>query len=440
MSHPQHDRADDARTLALVAGLRTPFSKAGSELAGAETADLGAHVFREVLDRSGFDAGAIDEVILGAAGPSAKEANVARVAALRAGVPQRVPAMTVMRNCASGMEAIATARTRLRAGEGDVFLVGGAESMSNFPLVMGDKLTRMFQRLGKARSLGARVAAALSFRPSFLAPRVAIVEGLTDPTTGLMMGHTAENVARAFGVSRADQDAFALRSHRRAARAAESGRFRREIAPMVAPPRYSKPVVEDNGIRADQTIEALGRLRPVFDKREGDVTVGNACQITDGAVGILAMSLARARAEGLTPVAIVRDHVQVGLDPAHMGLGPAHAIPALLRRNDLTLRDIDLFEINEAFAAQVLGCQSAMASTEWCSEHLGASKAIGELHIEKLNVHGGAIALGHPIAATGARIAWTLALELRARGGGLGIATLCIGGGQGQALLLEALP
>lgn len=432
-------RHDPERTLALVAGVRTPFAKAGSTLEGAETADLASHVFREVLDRTGFDPAAVDQVVLGAAGPSAREANVARVAALRAGVPVDVPALTVMRNCASGMESIAEARNRLLAGEGEVFLVGGAESMSNFPLVMGRKLTGMFQRLAKARSLGARVAAALSFRPSFLKPRIAIVEGLTDPTTGLMMGHTAENLAREFAISRSDQDAFAMRSHRRAGKAQESGRWQREIAAMVPPP-FRGAVADDNGIRSDQTMEALGKLRPVFDKREGDVTVGNACQVTDGAVGLLAMSEARAHREGLEPVALIRDHVQVGLDPARMGLGPAHAIPKILERNDLVLRDIDIFEINEAFAAQVLGCQAAMASADWCGQHLGRSSAVGELHIEKLNVNGGAIALGHPIAATGARITWTLAEELRQRGGGLGIASLCIGGGQGQALLLEVQP
>lgn len=424
-------------TLALVAGARTPFCKAGTDLAGASAADLATHVFREVFDKTGLDPELVDEVILGCAGPSAREANVARVAGLRAGVPISTPALTVMRNCASGMEALFAAQARLRAGQGEVFLVGGSESMSNFPLVMGPKLTRFFQRLSKARSAVARLRTLLSFRPSFLKPRIAIMEGLTDPITGLMMGNTAENVARAFGISRFDQDVFATRSHKLAEKARASGRLAREIAPLAPPPKFGAWITDDNGIREGQSHEALARLRPVFDKREGDVTVGNACQITDGAAAFLVMSQARAEELGLRPMAVVRGSAQVGLDPAVMGMGPAHAIPRALDDAGLVLRDLDLVEINEAFAAQVLGCQRALDSDTFCREQLGRER-VGEVHLESLNIHGGAIALGHPIAASGVRIVQTLVESLVEKGGGTGVASLCIGGGQGQALVLEA--
>ncbi|MBK8098970.1 MAG: acetyl-CoA C-acyltransferase [Planctomycetes bacterium] len=431
-------KRDPERDLAIVAGWRTPFCKAQGPLQGAAAADLATHVFREVLDRTGFPAAQIDEVILGCAGPDAREANVARVAALRAGVPAAVPAVTVMRNCASGMESLLAAQQRLRAGDGRAFLIGGVESMSNFPLLMGERLVKFFTRLGKARSLVARLRALAGFRFSALKPRIAIVEGLTDPTTGLMMGHTAENVARLFGIDRMAMDRYALESHQRAAQAQRAGRFAQEIAPLTAAPRHDAWLADDDGVRTEQTLEALQRLRPVFDRREGDVTVGNACQVTDGAAAMLCMSEAMAQEQGLRPLAVVRGHARAGLDPAVMGLGPVHATPPALAQAGIAFSDLDLVEINEAFAAQVLGCQAAFASARYAQQHLGLSHAVGELVPSKLNVNGGAIALGHPIAATGARLVLTLAHELRRRNLHWGLATLCIGGGQGQAVVLEA--
>lgn len=423
--------------LALIAGCRTPLCKAGSDLRGASAADLASHVFRELLDRTGIDTGSIDEVILGCAGQDSREANTARVAALRAGVPQHVPAVTVMRNCASGLEAILAAEMRMRAGDGEIFLVGGSESMSNYPLLMGKRLVGFFERMMKAKSPLQRLGAIASFRPSMLKPRIAITEGLTDPISGLIMGLTAENVARKFGVTREQQDAFAVASHQRAAAARESGRFEAEIAPMSAPPKFASMIEQDNGIRADQSLEALGKLRPYFDRREGDVTVGNACQITDGAAAMLVMSTSRAQALGLQPLAIIRSQARAGLDPAYMGLGPTFATPKALERAGIPFDAIDLWEINEAFAAQVLGCQAAFASDAFCKDELGLAGALGEIDPATLNRNGGAIALGHPIAASGARIALTLAEELRHQGKQYGVATLCIGGGQGQAIVLE---
>jgi len=428
---------DPSNDLAIVTGIRTPFCKAGGALKGASAADLATHVFRELLDRTPIDPRHVDEVILGCAGPDAREANVARVAALRAGLPERTPAVTVMRNCASGMEAVIAAQQRLFAGEGEVFLVGGAESMSNFPLLMGPELVKFFTRLGKARSPLQKVAALASFRPKSLKPRIAVMEGLTDPTTGLMMGNTAEKVAQQFGVDRAAMDTFALASHRRAAKAQQEKRFADEIAPLVAPPDYRAPVLADDGVRTEQTYEALQKLKPVFDRREGDVTVGNSCQVTDGAVALLCMSVAKAKTLGLQPLAIVRATATAGLSPSTMGLGPVYAAPKALAKAGLSLRDIDLLEINEAFAGQVLGCTRAFADDGWCRRELGQG-AIGEIDPDRLNVNGGAIALGHPIAASGARLLLTLAHEMRRRSVQHGLASLCIGGGQGQAVVLEA--
>ncbi len=427
-----------SRDLAIVTGYRTPFCKAGGALRSAAAADLATHVFRELLDRTAIDPACIDEVILGCAGPDAREANVARVAALRAGLPQATPAVTVMRNCGSGMEAVLAAQSRLRAGEGEVFLVGGAESMSNFPLLMGPQLTAFFQRLGKAKTPLQRLRALASFRFRTLKPRIAVVEGLTDPVTGLMMGHTAENIAQRFGIDRATMDTFALRSHQLAAAAAEAGRFAAELSALVPPPDHRTAVAADDGIRTEQTLSALARLRPVFDRQNGDVTVGNSCQVTDGAVALLCMSTSKAKSLGLQPLAIVRGTATAGLAPATMGLGPVHATPAALQHAGLALGDMDLVEINEAFAAQVLGCLRAFADDDYCRTELGLDAAIGAIDPERVNVNGGAIALGHPIAATGARLLLTLAHELRRRGARHGLATLCIGGGQGQAVVLEA--
>jgi acetyl-CoA C-acetyltransferase/acetyl-CoA acyltransferase len=431
-------KSDPHQALAILAGVRTPFCKAGTAMAGAAAADLATHVFRELLDRTGVDRNAIDEVILGCAGPDAREANVARVAALRAGVPQSVPAVTVMRNCASGMESLLAAQQRLRAGDGSMFLIGGAESMSNYPLLMGPRLVRFFQGLQKARTPWQRLAALLRFRPATLAPRIAVVEGLTDPITGMMMGDTAELIARQFGVQREAMDRFAMNSHQRAAAAQQTGRLAAEIAPLTAPPKFGEWLATDNGVRADQSMAALGKLKPAFDRHNGDVTVGNSCQLTDGAVALLCTSEARARDMGYKPLAVVRGHATVGLAPDRMGLGPVHAVPKALAMAGIGLQDVDLFEINEAFAAQVLACQEAFASDAFCRRELGLSKALGVIDPDKLNVNGGAIALGHPIAASGARLPLALAHELRRRGRRFGVATLCIGGGQGQAIVLEA--
>ncbi|HEX7078910.1 MAG TPA: thiolase family protein [Candidatus Eisenbacteria bacterium] len=424
------------RDVVLMDGLRTPFAKAGTALASVAPRELGRVAVSELLARAGVDPREVDEVIIGnVAGPS-DSANVARVVSLLAGIPERVPAFTVHRNCASGMEAIAQAHEKIAAGHAELIVAGGVESMSQIPLYVSDGMTRAFERASRARSLGARLAAFASVRPKDFTPRVAILEGLTDPVSGLNMGETAEVLAKEFGISREAQDDFALTSHRRAVAAMETGRMGEEIVPVFEPP-YREAVVEDVGPRKNQSLEALAKLRPFFDRRTGTVTPGNSCPITDGAAAILVASAEKASALGLTPVGRIRGYAFVGLDPARMGLGPTYATPVALERAGAAFRDLGLIELNEAFAAQVIANEIAMASAPYCREHLGLPGAIGEIDRDRLNVNGGAIALGHPVGVSGTRLVLTLLREMRHRDVALGLATLCVGGGQGAALVLE---
>lgn len=426
-------------SIVLAAGLRTPFTRAGGVLKTEDAAHLGARLVRELLARTGIDPADLDEVIAGSVGPPHDQANVARVIALRGGVPEDVPARTVARNCASGIEAVTTAVTEIRAGHGDLYLSMGVELMSNYPLIMGRKLTGMFARLSRARSIGARLSAMASFRPSFLAPRVALLEGLRDPITGLLMGQTAEVLARDFGLDRETCDTFAVESHHRARRARDRGRFEREILPVlpIGARDSQGSVLHDDGIREDQSIARLGKLRPYFEKPDGVVTVGNSCGITDGAAALIVCTEERAQALGLAPLARIRSFAWAGLDPKRMGLGPVYATAKALDQAGLKLKDMGAIEINEAFAAQVLACGKAFESAEFCKEQLGLKKALGELDPERTNLNGGAIALGHPVGATGARLLLSAAHELTEGDHEFTLATLCIGGGQGGAVVLE---
>ena len=419
----------------LAAGLRLPQARAGGAYAREDAAHLGATLARELLARTAIPPERIDEVVVGCVGPPHDQANVARVIALRAGLPRQVPAQTVARNCASGMQAVATAVTRIEAGRGELFLCLGVEVMSAYPLVFNRRAVGFFSRLSKARTAGEKLGALAGFRPSMLAPRVTLVEGLTDPTCGLIMGSTAENLARDFGIGRAESDAYALESHRRARDARERGRLALETVPHL-PLGAARSVAADDGIRDDQTLVALGKLRPYFEKPDGVVTVGNACGITDGATALIVTTEERARELGLAPLAAVRGRAWAGLDPARMGLGPAYASAKALDEAGCTLREMGTVELNEAFAVQVLACGRAFASDEFCRRELGRA-ALGELDPARLNPNGGAIAIGHPVGATGARLLLTVAHELAAGDHELGLATLCIGGGQGGAFVLE---
>ena len=424
------------RDVVLLDGFRTPFAKAGTALARVPARELGRIAVSELLARSGVSPADVDDVIIGNVAGPADSANIARVVALLAGIPNHVPAVTVHRNCASGMESIAQAYERVASGQADLVVAGGTESMSRIPLHVSDGMTRVFERLMKAKSPVQRVGALASFRPKDLTPKIALMEGLMDPISGLNMGETAELLAREFGISREAQDDFALQSHRRAAAAQESGRFAEEIAPVFPAP-YREVVAQDVGPRKTQSLEALAKLRPYFDPRTGTVTPGNACPITDGAAAILVASAEKAKDLGLAPVGRIRGYAFVGLDPAHMGLGPAHATPVALRRARVRFSDIGLIELNEAFAAQVIANEIAMGSAAYAREKLGLDAPVGEIDRSILNVNGGAIALGHPVGVSGTRLVLTLLREMRHRDVSLGLATLCVGGGQGAAFVLE---
>jgi len=420
--------------LVIVDGVRTPFCKMGTSLAHLGADELGRIAVNALLTRTGLDPGLVDEVIFGCVGQPVDAANVARVIALRAGVPEHVPAITVHRNCASGFEAVTQSYEKMVAGRGAIFLVGGTESMSQIPLLFKQSTAEKFVALSKAKTFGQKARAIVSFRPADFQPRVGLQLGLTDPVCGLNMGETAEVLTREFGVARAEQDAFALESHRRAVAARE--RLAEELCPVYL---NSGVIVQDNGPRPNQTQEALAKLKPVFDRKTGTVTAGNASQITDGAVALLVMSESKAAKLGYTPLGYLAGYSYTGCDPARMGLGPVFAIAKAEEETGLKLEDADLIEINEAFAAQVLAVLKAIKSDKFSRKVLRRDQPLGEVPCEKLNVNGGAIALGHPVGATGARLILTSLKELKLRKAKRALVSLCVGGGQGAALWLEAL-
>jgi acetyl-CoA C-acetyltransferase/acetyl-CoA acyltransferase len=402
-----------APRLVIVDGVRTPFCKMNTSLAALGADELGRVAVSALLTRTGLDPQVIDEVIFGCVGQPAEAANIARVIALRAGVPESVPAMTVHRNCASGFEALTTARERMAAGRGAVFVVGGTESMSQIPLLFKQGAAKKYGALGGAKTVLKKLAALSKFRLPDFEPRIALKLGLTDPVSGLNMGETAEILARENGISREMQDEFAVESHRRAVAARE--KLSGEICPVYV---GGKAITEDNGPRADTSPDALGKLKPVFDRRYGTVTAGNSSQISDGAVALLAMTEEKAAELGFTqPLGRLAEYAYTGCDPARMGLGPVSAI----RKAGRPVAEADLLEINEAFAAQVLA----------------VLKVMGDVPREKLNVNGGSIALGHPVGATGARLVLGALKELQRRQARRALVSLCVGGGQGGALWLE---
>lgn len=423
--------------IAIIAGFRSPMGKAGGVLKNLTAHDLGARIAKEVVIRSKVDQTKIDEVIIGNVAQPGEAANIARVIALKAGLPESIPAFTVHRNCASGMEAMTTAMSKIQNGEAEIIFAGGVESMSNIPLLFGKKMTALFGKLIKAKNLQQTLSVLSSFRLKFLKPVIGLVQGLTDPISGLIMGCTAENIAKDFKITREEQDEFALNSHKKAEAAMEKGIFKEEIIPVFNNDKgHSSMIEEDEGVRKGQTMEALAKMRPYFEKVTGTVTVANSSQVTDGAAFAVLMSESKAKELGLDVLGYIRDFAYAGMDPSRMGLGPVFASKKLFDKTGLSLKDMELIEINEAFAAQVIGCQRAFASEEFCEKNFG-SKAFGEIDSEILNVNGGGVALGHPVGMSGARIIIHLLRELKRRGKNRGLATLCIGGGQGGAVVVE---
>jgi acetyl-CoA C-acetyltransferase/acetyl-CoA acyltransferase len=420
--------------LVIVDGVRTPFCKAGTELAGFGADELGRIAVNALLSRTGLDPTLVDEVIFGCVAQPVDAANVARVIALRAGIPESVPAVTVQRNCASGCEALTLAHEKLQAGRGSVFIVGGAESMSNIPLLFNQAATEKFSRLGRARSLGQRLKAMAAFRPSDFKPRVGLLLGLSDPVCGMNMGETAELLAREFVVTREEQDEIALRSHQRAL--AARTKLAEEICPAFLVSKGAA-LTKDNGPRDNQSLEALAKLKPVFDRKTGTVTAGNASQVTDGAVALLVMSESRAEKLGFTPLGVLTGYAYAGCDPSRMGLGPVFGMARAEEQTGLKPADADLIELNEAFAAQTLAVLKAARSENFARQFLRRDEPLGEISSEQLNVNGGAIALGHPVGATGARLVLTSLKELHRRKARRALVALCVGGGQAAALWLE---
>lgn len=425
-----------SRTVYIVDGARTPFIKARGKPGPFTPVDLAVQCGRPLLLRQAFDPAEIDLVVLGCVNVVAEEMNPARVAGLRLGLPETVPAFTVQINCGSGMQSIDTAYRYIERGTAGIVLAGGAEALSHSPLVLSRSAVDWFARLNGARSTTDRLKAAAGWRPEFLKPVIGLERGLTDPITDLNMGQTAEKIAHLFGVTREEGDAYAAESHRRLAKAHAEGWLKGELLPAIS--RGGEVFDHDDGVRPDSSAESLARLKPVFEKPYGRVTAGNSSQITDGASWTILASEEAVERHGLKPLARIIDSEWGALDPSIMGLGPVVSTVPLLKRQQKRLDEIDLFELNEAFAVQVLACVRALEDETVCRDVLGLDGAAGAIPHEKLNVDGGAIALGHPVGTSGNRITLHLANALRRRGGKLGIATECIGGGQGGAMLLEA--
>ncbi len=420
--------------IAIVNGIRTPFCKMGTAFNDLSAQELARIACRELMDRLGLDVRVIDEVIFGNVAQPPDAANVTRVIALLAGIPVTTPAFTVHRNCASGIEAAVTAAIRIKAGEGRCILAGGTESMSNIPFFFRKDTQEIFSEVQRAKTVVARLRAFLKFRLRHFSPRIGLMLGLTDPVCGLSMGQTAEVLAKEFGITRKEQDEFSLLSHQKAI----AGRavLREEIVPVIPGPKFKAAVTDDNGPREGQTMEALRSLKAVFDRTGGTVTAGNASQITDGAVALLVASENRAKELGLEPLGYIRSFAFAGVEPRRMGIGPAHAIPMALKKAGLKLSDMQAFEINEAFAVQVLACLKALDSPPFAKQ-FGYEGYTGPIDPAKLNVNGGAVALGHPVGATGARLILTMLKHLKRNDLNMGLVSLCVGGGQGAAVVLE---
>jgi acetyl-CoA C-acetyltransferase len=425
----------DAAPIYVIDGARTPFLKSRNRPGPFAASDLATDAGRALLLRQPLAPTDLGEVILGCAAPSVDEVNIGRVVALRMGCGHKVPGWTVMRNCASGMQALDSAIDSMRVGRSQLVLAGGVDALSRAPLLFSDAMVAWLASWYAAKTLGRRASLLAKFRPAYLAPVIGLMKGLTDPVVGLLMGQTAENLAFRFGIPRREMDEFAARSHARVLAAQRAGRFADEIVPLYD--RAGNVYAADDGVRDDSTPENLAKLKPFFDRRYGNVTAGNSSQITDGAAWLLLATEEAVRRFGLVPKGRIVDSQWAALDPAQMGLGPVYAATPLLQRHRLTLDDVDGFEINEAFAAQVIACLRAWQDDAFCRDELGLPGALGAVDAEKLNPDGGAIALGHPVGASGARIVLHLLNTLARTGGQRGIATICIGGGQGGAMLVE---
>jgi acetyl-CoA acyltransferase len=423
-----------SRRVAIVAGVRTPFAKSGTIFRDVPAVQLARHAAKELLYRTEIDGREIDQVVLGQVVPSVLVPNVAREVSLLPQLPPGVPAYSLNRACASAAQAITNAADQIGLGHADVVLAGGVESLSDLPILHSRRFSRVLVEASKARTLGGRLAAFGRVRPRDLIP---VTPAIAEPSTGETMGQSAEKMAKENGISRQEQDRIALMSHLRAAAGTADGRLTSEIVPWFGGIEMDEVATSDNGVRTDASLEALASLRPVFDRRYGTVTAGNASPLTDGAAVVLLMVEEKARALGYEPLAFLRSYAVSAVDPGwQLLMGPALAVPKALERAGIGWSDLGLIEIHEAFAAQVLSNVQAWASKSW-ADRLGLPGPLGEVDWEKTNVMGGSIAIGHPFGATGARLVTTLANEMRRRGVQFGLVSICAQGGMGYAMVLE---
>jgi acetyl-CoA acyltransferase len=423
-----------SRRVAIVAGVRTPFAKSGTIFRDVPAVQLARHAAKELLYRTEIDGREIDQVVLGQVVPSVLVPNVAREVSLLPQLPPGVPAYSLNRACASAAQAITNAADQIGLGHADVVLAGGVESLSDLPILHSRRFSRVLVEASKARTLGGRLAAFGRVRPRDLIP---VTPAIAEPSTGETMGQSAEKMAKENGISRQEQDRIALMSHLRAAAGTADGRLTSEIVPWFGGIEMDEVATSDNGVRTDASLEALASLRPVFDRRYGTVTAGNASPLTDGAAVVLLMVEEKARALGYEPLAFLRSYAVSAVDPGwQLLMGPALAVPKALERAGIGWSDLGLIEIHEAFAAQVLSNVQAWASKSW-ADRLGLPGPLGQVDWEKTNVMGGSIAIGHPFGATGARLVTTLANEMRRRGVQFGLVSICAQGGMGYAMVLE---
>jgi acetyl-CoA acyltransferase len=421
--------------VAIVDGCRTPFAKSGTELANMDVIDLASVAAAELVARTAIDPNEIDLSVFGVVVPALFAPNLGREVVFRASLPFRIPGVTVNLACASSTRAIAFGAGAILTGEASVVLAGGAESLTNVPIQFSRKAAQTFMAASKAKTLPQKMGAFGKLRPADLAP---VAPAIAEYTTGQSMGESAEKMAKENDISRRAQDEIALLSHHRAAAATADGRLTEQIAPTFAPPRYDKASTQDNGIRADSSLDALSKLRPVFDKRYGTLTAGNSSPLTDGGSAVLLMSEEKAKALGYTPLGYIRSYAFTALNPGDQLLqGPAYAAPAALDAAGVTLPDIDLVEMHEAFAAQILSNMKAFASKKFATRELNRSEPMGVIDLDRFNVTGGSIAIGHPFGATGARVVMQLLAELRRRDKNLGLVTVCAAGGVGFSMVVE---
>ncbi len=429
------NQSNFARSVYIVDGMRTPWLKARGGPGNFSASDLAVQASRYLLARQTFTPDQLDEVVTACVMPSPDETNISRVIALRLGCGKAVPAYTVQRNCASGMQALDSAALDIACGRYDLVLAGGTEAMSQAPLLLNQGMVAWLAAWNVAKTPFDRMRLLSQFKLKYLVPVVALLCGLTDPIIGLSMGQTAEIIAHRFGITREKMDEFSLQSHQRLAAAQDAEIFKDELNPVYD--RKNHYYSYDSGLRRDTRLEKLARLKPFFDKSFGLVTAGNSSQVTDGAAFLVLASEKAVQQYQLPVLARIVDVVWAGVEPSEMGLGPVHAVAMLLKKQQLAFNRIDFWEINEAFAGQVLSCLAAWQDINYCKTQLGLTEILGQLDPAILNVDGGAIAMGHPVGASGARIVLHLAHVLKRKQARLGIATLCIGGGQGGALLLE---